>query len=146
MGDRHAQIHLAPIACSRCGGETTGGIESHEPILHAPAFRTPAPAANLYGSELKESVRGVDHDQSGCDRLACECQAISARLTPKEKKILSLTVEGCNVHQIALRLDTSEQVIRNYLRCLTTLTGTADQAELANFTVAHHMLELSSAA
>ena len=38
------------------------------------------------------------------------------RLTPKEMRIVALIVQGCKNREIAIRLKTTEQVIKNYLR------------------------------
>ena len=40
------------------------------------------------------------------------------RLTPKEMRIVALIAQGCKNREIALRLKTTEQVIKNYLRSI----------------------------
>jgi DNA-binding NarL/FixJ family response regulator len=71
-----------------------------------------------------------------------ECdEGLRARLTPKEIKILALVVEGCSTEQIAKRLSTLENTIKNYLRALLTTTGSSDLSELASFTVTHRVLD-----
>ena len=45
------------------------------------------------------------------------------RLTPKEMRIVALIVQGCKNREIALRLKTTEQVIKNYLRSIYDKTG-----------------------
>jgi len=42
--------------------------------------------------------------------------------------------------QIAKRLCTMENTIKNYLRALLTTTGSSDLSELASFTVTHRVL------
>jgi DNA-binding NarL/FixJ family response regulator len=59
------------------------------------------------------------------------------RLTPKEMRIVALIVHGCKNRQIALRLKTTEQVIKNYLRSIYDKTGVSDRLELALFTIHH---------
>jgi DNA-binding NarL/FixJ family response regulator len=62
------------------------------------------------------------------------------RLTPKEMRIVALIVQGCKNREIALRLKTTEQVIKNYLRSIYDKTGVSDRLELALFTMHHRML------
>ncbi len=49
------------------------------------------------------------------------------RLTPKEMRIVALIVQGCKNREIALRLKTTEQVIKNYLRSIYDKTGVSDR-------------------
>jgi DNA-binding NarL/FixJ family response regulator len=62
------------------------------------------------------------------------------KLTPKELQIVALISEGCKNKDIANRLGTKEQVVKNYLRNIYTKTGVSDRLELALFTVHHHAL------
>jgi DNA-binding NarL/FixJ family response regulator len=68
------------------------------------------------------------------------------RLTPKELKIVALIVQGCKNKEIAVRLNTTEQVIKNYLRSIYDKTGVSDRLELALFTIHHRMLAEAAAA
>jgi DNA-binding NarL/FixJ family response regulator len=67
------------------------------------------------------------------------------RLTPKEMQIVALIVQGCKNKQIALRLGTKEQVIKNYLRSIYDKTGVSDRLELALFTIHHRVLAEAAA-
>ena len=62
------------------------------------------------------------------------------RLTPKEMKIVALIVQGCKNREIGMRLGTTEQVIKNYLRSIYDKTGVSDRLELALFTIHHRIL------
>ena len=62
------------------------------------------------------------------------------RLTPKEMRIVALIVQGCKNREIASRLKTTEQVIKNYLRSVYDKTGVSDRLELALFTIHHRVL------
>ncbi len=68
------------------------------------------------------------------------------RLTPKEMKIVALIVQGCKNKEIAMRLGTTEQVIKNYLRSVYDKTGVSDRLELALFTIHHRILAEAAAA
>jgi len=59
------------------------------------------------------------------------------RLTPKEVQIMGLVAEGCKNREIAARLETKEQVVKNYLRGIFDKTGVSDRLELALFTIHH---------
>jgi DNA-binding NarL/FixJ family response regulator len=67
------------------------------------------------------------------------------RLTPKEMRIVALIVQGCKNREIALRLKTTEQVIKNYLRSVYDKTGVGDRLELALFTIHHRVLAQAAA-
>lgn len=67
------------------------------------------------------------------------------RLTPKEMRIVALIVQGCKNREIAGRLKTTEQVIKNYLRSIYDKTGVSDRLELALFTLHHRVLAEAAA-
>jgi DNA-binding NarL/FixJ family response regulator len=67
------------------------------------------------------------------------------RLTPKEMRIVALIVQGCKNREIAQRLKTTEQVIKNYLRSIYDKTGVGDRLELALFTIHHRVLAQAAA-
>ncbi|MFC5862596.1 LuxR C-terminal-related transcriptional regulator [Acidicapsa dinghuensis] len=67
------------------------------------------------------------------------------RLTPKEMRIVALIVQGCKNREIANRLKTTEQVIKNYLRSIYDKTGVSDRLELALFTLHHRVLAEAAA-
>jgi DNA-binding NarL/FixJ family response regulator len=67
------------------------------------------------------------------------------RLTPKEMRIVALIVQGCKNREIANRLKTTEQVIKNYLRSIYDKTGVSDRLELALFTIHHRVLAEAAA-
>ena len=67
------------------------------------------------------------------------------RLTPKEMRIVALIVQGCKNREIAQRLKTTEQVIKNYLRSIYDKTGVSDRLELALFTIHHRVLAQAAA-
>jgi len=97
---------------------------------------------DIAGTILVECVHAVAsgrrylQDKLGVGRrMAEEADAVGARvrdrLTPKEIKIVALIVQGCKNKEIASRLGTTEQVIKNYLR---------NRLELALFTIHHRTL------
>ena len=104
---------------------------------------------NVTGSALIDCVRhvgqgdrnvraaGVDLPATDDDSVGCR---VRDRLTPKELKIVALIVQGCKNKEIAVRLNTTEQVIKNYLRSVYDKTGVSDRLELALFTIHHRIL------
>src|SRR5882724_2420935 len=64
------------------------------------------------------------------------------QLTPKESLIVSCVTQGMKNKEIALRVGTTEQVVKNYLRKVYDKLGVADRLELAlhclNHRVVHH--------
>ncbi|UWZ81959.1 response regulator transcription factor [Occallatibacter riparius] len=83
------------------------------------------------------AVSPVDEDVVGT--------RVRDRLTPKEMRIVALIVQGCKNRDIALRLKTTEQVIKNYLRSIYDKTGVSDRLELALFTIHHRALAAAAA-
>jgi DNA-binding NarL/FixJ family response regulator len=118
---------------------------------------SPVVLADLYGlvyrsvakTALLETVRQVirgersihpveaRHDAEPEDLVGARVQN---QLTPKEMKIVALIVQGCKNKEIAIRLGTTEQVIKNYLRSVYDKTGVSDRLELALFTIHHRTL------
>lgn len=103
---------------------------------------------SVTGPSLAECVRRVGAGErhvraNGVDAGMTEDTVgsrVRERLTPKELKIVALIVQGCKNKEIALRLTTTEQVIKNYLRSIYDKTGVSDRLELALFTIHHRIL------
>jgi DNA-binding NarL/FixJ family response regulator len=109
---------------------------------------------NTTGSALVECVRRVvagDIWQPLQGMLAGDQEEdmvgtrVRDRLTPKEMRIVALIVQGCKNREIATRLKTTEQVIKNYLRSIYDKTGVSDRLELALFTLHHRVLAQAAA-
>jgi len=116
--------------------------------FHGVVFR------NVTGPVLGECVRRVAegeiwHPQPAMTVGAPEDDMVGTRvrdrLTPKEMRIVALIVQGCKNREIALRLRTTEQVIKNYLRSIYDKTGVSDRLELALFTIHHRVLARAAA-
>lgn len=116
--------------------------ESITRLLHGVVFRSVA------GSDLVDCVRRVTRGQRSIaaanvttiqnpDSVGAR---VRDRLTPKEMQIVALIVQGCKNKDIALQLNTKEQVIKNYLRAIYDKTGVSDRLELALFTIHHKVL------
>jgi DNA-binding NarL/FixJ family response regulator len=104
---------------------------------------------NVSGTALVDCVRKaargetwVQDAQSGSENS--EVDAVGARvvdrLTAKELKIVALIVQGYKNKEIAIKLGTTEQVIKNYLRNVYDKIGVSDRLELALFTIHHRIL------
>jgi len=109
---------------------------------------------NTTGAALVECVRRViagDTWQPLQGMLASDQEEdmvgtrVRDRLTPKEMRIVALIVQGCKNREIATRLKTTEQVIKNYLRSIYDKTGVSDRLELALFTLHHRVLAQAAA-
>jgi DNA-binding NarL/FixJ family response regulator len=70
---------------------------------------------------------------------------VSARtkvhLTPKETLIVSCVTQGMKNKEIAQRVGTTEQVVKNYLRKVYDKLGVADRLELALFCLNNRVIE-----
>jgi DNA-binding NarL/FixJ family response regulator len=109
---------------------------------------------NTTGAALVECVRKVatgetwEPLQSVLTPIASDDMVgtrVRDRLTPKEMRIVALIVQGCKNREIAIRLKTTEQVIKNYLRSIYDKTGVSDRLELALFTLHHRVLAEAAA-
>jgi DNA-binding NarL/FixJ family response regulator len=67
------------------------------------------------------------------------------RLTPKEMQVVAVLMQGCKNKGIALRLGTTEQVIKNCLRSIYDKTGVSDRLELTLFTTHNRILTAAAA-
>jgi len=110
---------------------------------------------NTTGSALVECVRRVAAGEVWQPLQAMLAEVpeedmvgtrVRDRLTPKEMRIVALIVQGCKNREIAIRLKTTEQVIKNYLRSIYDKTGVSDRLELALFTLHHRVLAEAAAA
>src|SRR6202167_2521584 len=61
------------------------------------------------------------------------------QLTPKETLIVSCVTQGMKNKEIAIRVGTTEQVVKNYLRKVYDKLGVADRLELALYCLSHHV-------
>jgi DNA-binding NarL/FixJ family response regulator len=109
---------------------------------------------NATGTELVECVRRVavgdtwvppQHAIAEVPEEDMVGTRVRDRLTPKEMRIVALIVQGCKNREIAIRLKTTEQVIKNYLRSIFDKTGVSDRLELALFTIHHRVLAHAAA-
>ena len=109
---------------------------------------------NTTGQELVACVQGVIKgywsiervgEAMGLDEEASLGTRVRDRLTPREMQVVALLVQGCKNKEIALRLGTKEQVIKNYLRSIYKKTGASDRLELALFTTQNRILAAAAA-
>src|SRR4029077_12227615 len=66
---------------------------------------------------------------------------LKVQLTPKESLIVSCVTQGMKNKEIALRVGTTEQVVKNYLRKVYDKLGVADRLELALYCLNHHVVD-----
>jgi DNA-binding NarL/FixJ family response regulator len=109
---------------------------------------------NVTGNALVECVRRVAAGDTWSPPQIVQVDSpeddlvgtrVRDRLTPKEMRIVALIVQGCKNREIAIRLKTTEQVIKNYLRSIYDKTGVSDRLELALFTIHHRVLAQAAA-
>jgi len=109
---------------------------------------------SVTGPSLVECVRRVAAGDTWLPAQALQAESqeddmvgarVRDRLTPKEMRIVALIVQGCKNREIATRLKTTEQVIKNYLRSIYDKTGVSDRLELALFTIHHQVLARAAA-
>jgi DNA-binding NarL/FixJ family response regulator len=109
---------------------------------------------NTVGEELVECLRRVIKGQKaiqrvgeaiGLDEEASIGTRVRDRLTQKEMQVVALIMQGCKNKEIGLRLGTTEQVVKNYLRNIYDKTGVSDRLELALFATHNRILAAAAA-
>jgi DNA-binding NarL/FixJ family response regulator len=109
---------------------------------------------NVTGNALVDCVRAVAAGKTWLPQQVMVSDSpeedmvgtrVRDRLTPKEMRIVALIVQGRKNREIANRLNTTEQVIKNYLRSIYDKTGVSDRLELALFTIHHRVLAAAAA-
>jgi DNA-binding NarL/FixJ family response regulator len=108
---------------------------------------------NTVGEELVECLHRVikgyksiqPGEAIGLDEEASIGTRVRDRLTPKEMQVVALLMQGSKNKEIALRLGTTEQVIKNYLCSVYDKTGVSDRLELALFTMHNRILAAAAA-
>jgi DNA-binding NarL/FixJ family response regulator len=66
------------------------------------------------------------------------------QLTPKESMIVACVTQGMKNKEIALRVGTTEQVVKNYLRKVYDKLGVADRLELALYCLNNRVIDSSA--
>jgi DNA-binding NarL/FixJ family response regulator len=61
-------------------------------------------------------------------------------LTPRERRILKLVVDGCTNEQIATRLHLGTQTVKNQVSALMAKVGVRNRVQLAVYAVRHELL------
>ncbi len=95
---------------------------------------------------LRSIARGARYVQQPAESASASLDAdsigqrVRSRLSRKELQIVELIVQGYKNKDIALELNNSEQVIKNYLRSIYDKTGVSDRLELALFSLHHRIL------
>jgi DNA-binding NarL/FixJ family response regulator len=109
---------------------------------------------NTAGKELVECVHRVikgyrsiqrPGEATGSDEEDSIGVRVRDRLTPKEMQVVALLMQGCKNKEMAVRLGTKEQVVKNYLRSIYDKTGVSDRLELALFTTHNRILAAAAA-
>jgi DNA-binding NarL/FixJ family response regulator len=67
------------------------------------------------------------------------------QLTPKESLIVSCVTQGMKNKEIAVRVGTTEQVVKNYLRKVYDKLGVADRLELALYCLNNRVVDNAAA-
>jgi DNA-binding NarL/FixJ family response regulator len=73
----------------------------------------------------------MDELRARVDPASSAAPAQPFGLTPREREVLSLVVEGCGNKEIALRLAVSEETIKHHLTRMFDKVGAANRLELA---------------
>src|SRR5487761_1332783 len=63
------------------------------------------------------------------------------RLSPKEMSIIACVTQGMRNKEIAYKIGTTEQVVKNYLRKIYDKLGVSDRLELALYCLHHQLLK-----
>jgi DNA-binding NarL/FixJ family response regulator len=94
---------------------------------------------------VRELARGGFYfPTNACGKSRTEIrQRVISRLSRRELKIIANVVQGYKNREIAARLGTSEQMIKNAMTVIYDKTGVSDRLELVLFVIHHHVLAQS---
>ncbi len=70
---------------------------------------------------------------------------LQPRLSPKELSIIACVTQGMRNKEIAYKIGTTEQVVKNYLRKIYDKLGVSDRLELALYCLHHQLLKQPAA-
>lgn len=71
---------------------------------------------------------------------------LAGQLTPREREVLSLLVEGSDNTEIARRLAVSANTVRTHVQSILTKLGVRSRLQAAAFAVRHQVVEVSGGA
>jgi DNA-binding NarL/FixJ family response regulator len=109
---------------------------------------------SVNGPAIVEAVRRVARGEAYIHTPNAEVNEISEdvvgvrvrdRLSEKELRIIAAVVRGYKNREIATRMTTTEQVVKNCLRSIFDKIGVSDRLELALFVLHHRMLAHATA-
>lgn len=66
---------------------------------------------------------------------------LQPRLSPKELSVIACVTQGMRNKEIAYKISTTEQVVKNYLRKIYDKLGVSDRLELALYCLHHQLLK-----
>jgi two-component system nitrate/nitrite response regulator NarL len=132
--------------------QTSGSDESHTVEMYRRGVRGIIPRSILPDMLVKcvrkiaagetwidnQSVKWVIEAYRSQDSTAANPRT-QPRLSPKELSIIALITQGKRNKEIGFQLNTTEQVIKNYLRKIYDKLGVSDRLELALYCL-HHQL------
>ena len=94
-------------------------------------------------SELETPRTGPGGPEIDSQVLDCLPQGIRSRLSPREKNVLAMAVNGLHYKEIALEMDISESSVKTYMRRVFEKTGVSGKQELMDRHFSGHCLENS---
>jgi DNA-binding NarL/FixJ family response regulator len=80
---------------------------------------------------IQTVTRGYSSIQLPPERTTSKSNGRMPHLTPRESEIVALLVQGCRNKEIAWRLGTTEQVVKNHLIKVYQKAGVSDRVDLA---------------
>jgi two-component system, NarL family, nitrate/nitrite response regulator NarL len=83
---------------------------------------------------------GLDSVRMLAENTAPVQSNVGERLSQREKQVIGFILEGCTNRQIAETLQTSEQVVKNYLSRIFDKVGFYNRLELALYALNHRLL------
>jgi DNA-binding NarL/FixJ family response regulator len=116
--------------------------------IHGLFFRDVGSATLIVGvRRVSRGERVIHRVRPTGNVLSDDTEGIRVRdsFTPKEMKVVALIFEGDNYREIAVRLKTSEQMIKNHVGKIYDKVGVSDRLELGLFIIHHRSLAEAAA-
>ena len=117
---------MPPALLPMVAGVVTRSVAAEDLVA---CVKTVAAGGRWVPAEKMKAVASRPKDAAG--------ERVLRSLTPKELQIVALVAAGGKNREIATKLKTTEQVIKNYLRAIYDKTGVSDRLELSLYTVHH---------
>ncbi|MDQ3956734.1 MAG: response regulator transcription factor [Actinomycetota bacterium] len=95
----------------------------------------------ILGGDVVTTSKGMHREPKPSTGEERSADLLAKQLTPREKEVLALLVEGASSDDIADRLDISSNTVRTHVQSILTKLQVSSRLSAATFAVKHKILE-----